>query len=236
MPAPRFTLTRRGFVSLLSFDDGGMNLLSSSALQELSACVDHLAADGSTHVLLFRSARPGLFAAGADMAEMRLFNGYDADSFSRLGQELFARVERLPFTTVAEIDGDCFGGALDLAMAFDLRIATGRSRFSHPGAKIGIVTGFAGTARWRRVIEPAAARRLFLSGDVLTASEAHAVGLVNECVAGLDELHDPRLELLAAEPSLTRMIKEVSVHAGGLTQSDLLLFTTSLRQLYFGAE
>src|SRR5258708_31639403 len=93
-------------------------------------------------LLLFRSGRPDLFAAGADMNEMQRFSARDAEEFARRGQELFSAIERLPCVTVALIDGDCFGGALDLAFAFDLRFSTPRSRFSHPGSRLCIVTGF----------------------------------------------------------------------------------------------
>src|SRR5512141_1880166 len=100
-----------------------MNLLSSAALTELDDAIRHLS-PVTRHLVMFRSARPGLFAAGADMAEMQRFTAREAEEFSRAGQELFARIEKLPLLTVALIDGDCFGGALDMAMAFDLRLTT----------------------------------------------------------------------------------------------------------------
>jgi enoyl-CoA hydratase len=156
------------------FDDGGMNLLSSAALQRIDAALPD-----DADVFVFRSGRPRLFAAGADMAEMQQFSAADAEAFSRLGQDLFARIERLPFATLAFIDGDCFGGALDLALAFDVRIATPRSRFAHPGARLGIVTGFGGTTRWRGVIDRRAANQLFLANRVFSAEEALAMHLVD---------------------------------------------------------
>ncbi|MGN6183428.1 MAG: enoyl-CoA hydratase/isomerase family protein [Thermoanaerobaculia bacterium] len=163
----------------LVFDDGGMNLLSSSALRMIRDALPH----DETTVFVFRSGRPNLFAAGADMAEMQRFTAWDAYEFARLGQELFDEIERLPCITIALIDGDCFGGALDLALSFDLRFATPRSRFAHPGAKLGIVTGFGGTSRWKRVISRPAANQLFLANRVLTASEALSMQLVDR-VAG----------------------------------------------------
>src|SRR3989442_7722116 len=109
-------------------DDGGMNLLSSSMLRWIRT---QLPTDGT--LLVLRSGRPRIFAAGADMAEMRAFGARDAEELARLGQELFAAIERLPTITVALIDGDCFGGALDLVLAHELRLATPRSRFAHTG-------------------------------------------------------------------------------------------------------
>src|ERR1051326_4606873 len=89
-------------------DDGGMNLLSSAMLRRIRAQLP-----SAGELLVLRSGRPHIFAAGADMAEMRAFGAAEAEEFARLGQELFAAIERLPMITVALIDGDCFGGPAD---------------------------------------------------------------------------------------------------------------------------
>ena len=210
------------------FDDGGMNLLSRAALEELRG---QLATDDGKRLLVFRSARPNLFAAGADMAEMRSFTALEAAEFSRLGQELFAQIERLPLGTAALIDGDCFGGALDLAMAFDYRFATPRSRFAHPGARIGIVTGFGGTSRWRKLLSPTAAKRLFIGNEVLTAADAVAIGLVDRVAADHEEaLH----ALEEADPAMIRFVKELTIHSDRLTRSQRALLAQRLGNLYFG--
>jgi enoyl-CoA hydratase len=180
------------------FDDGGMNLLSSSALRSIGAA---LPIDDSLFV--FRSGRPHLFAAGADMAEMQRFTPAEAWDFAALGQELFASIERLPGVTVAVIDGDCFGGALDLVLAFDVRIATPRSRFSHPGARLGIVTGFGGTSRWRKVLTRPAANQLFLANRVFSAAEALSMGLVDR----VSEAWEEEIEQVAAlDRGLVKML------------------------------
>jgi enoyl-CoA hydratase len=184
----------------LVFDDGGMNLLSSAALRQIR---DALPAEASLFV--FRSGRARLFAAGADMAEMQRFTAWQAYEFARLGQEVFAAIERLPCLTVALIDGDCFGGALDLVMAFDLRFATPRSRFSHPGAKLGIVTGFGGTSRWPKILTRAAANQLFLANRVFTADEALAMDLVDRVA----DSHDDELQRL--EKINARAIKQMTL-------------------------
>ena len=205
-------------------DDGGMNLLSSAALAQLR---DSLPQDGDLFVL--RSGRPHIFAAGADMAEMARFTFADADRFARLGQETFAAIERLPMPTVAIVDGDCFGGALDLVLAFDVRFATPRSRFSHPGAKLGIVTGFGGTSRWRRVLEPQFARRLFLGNEVLSAADALAIGLVDVVGESFDE---DLARVASLDDATTRVVKELARHAEGLTDAQLLLFARRLSLLH----
>jgi enoyl-CoA hydratase/carnithine racemase len=201
------------------FDDGGMNLLSSGALRLIR---EHLPHDASLFV--FRSGRERLFAAGADMAEMERFSAYDAYEFSRLGQELFEDIERLPGTTVALIDGDCFGGALDLVLAFDLRFATPRSRFAHPGARLGIVTGFGGTSRWRKVLSRPAANQLFLANRVFSASEAMEMGLVDRVAQSHEE------ELGRLEGVEAGMVKELAALATQFARQDLFRLARQLSQ------
>jgi enoyl-CoA hydratase/carnithine racemase len=157
-----------------------MNLLSAPALEDLEEALFHL--PDTTEVLVFESGHPSVFAAGADMAEMATFSSRDAIPFSARGQGVFARIEGMPMVTAALVDGDCFGGALDLVMAFDYRWASTRARFSHPGARIGIVTGFGGTSRWRRILGNAVARKLFLENAVLSSSEAETCGLVDRVI------------------------------------------------------
>lgn len=201
------------------FDDGGMNLLSSNALRRIRAA---LPGDDTT-LFVFRSGRPHIFAAGADMAEMQRFSAYDAEAFARLGQELFDEIERLPCITVALIDGDCFGGALDLVLAFDFRFATPRSRFAHPGARLGIVTGFGGTSRWRKVISRRAANQLFLANRVLSAEEALGFGLVD----GVGESHEDELRRLE---TIDPWIKELIRHAESLSREELLALAERRRR------
>lgn len=221
-------------------DDGGMNLLSSGMLRKIGHAVSRLrscaveTAEPRNRVtaqplLVLRSGRDHIFAAGADMAEMRAFGAREADEFARLGQELFAAIERLPMLTVAIIDGDCFGGALDLVLAFDLRFATPRSRFAHPGAKLGIVTGFGGTSRWRKVVDPAAARRLFLGNATLSAADAMAIGLVDLVGESFD---DELRRLTELDGAVVRPIKELSRCADNLTREQVLLLAERLNALY----
>ena len=194
------------------FDDGNMNLLSSSALRAIR---EALPADAS--LFLFRSGRARVFAAGADMAEMQRFTPWEAYDFARLGQELFDAIERMPCVTVALVDGDCFGGALDLILSFDLRFATPRARFAHPGAKLGIVTGFGGTSRWRKVLTRRAANQLFLANRVFSASVALELGLVDRVA----ESHDDELARIEAMPEL-RGVKVLTARAHRLSAPGLL--------------
>ncbi|HEV7763848.1 MAG TPA: enoyl-CoA hydratase/isomerase family protein [Thermoanaerobaculia bacterium] len=221
----RFLVTRFTDTVEIAFDDGGMNLLSSDALRELRDVVA-----GCETTLVFRSGQSRLFAAGADMAEMERFSAMDAYAFARLGQEVFETIERLPCLTIAMIDGDCFGGALDLVLAFDLRYATPRSRFAHPGARIGIVTGFGGTSRWRKVLTRPAANQLFLANRTLNTEEALRLGIIDgvwsaaaAAAAFVCHSADSKHTKAAAAAAALQTIKELTNRADRLSRSELLL-------------
>lgn len=155
--------------------------------------------------LFFRSGHETVFAAGADMLEMSRFDAVDAEAFARAGQELLAVISRLPLARVVLIDGDCFGGAVDLALAFDVRFATRRSRFSHPGARIGIVTGFGGTSRWRGVFNRGIAGRVFLGNAILSADDMRRMQFVHRIVddvsvnAGADDVRSLLIDAFGRE-------------------------------------
>ncbi len=227
----RFELTVRDRLAGIEFDDGGMNLFSAAALEELGALLDRIPAE--LELLCFYSAHASVFAAGADMQEMERFTPLDAARFSELGQTLFERIERLGCLTVAAIDGDCFGGALDLVLAFDLRVATARSRFSHPGSRIGIVTGFGGTSRWRRQTDAASARALFLGNRILDASEARHHDIVDLVV---DDIRGREIAiaggLLARTPDEIRFVKELGRIPPGLPAAQHASFARALASVY----
>jgi enoyl-CoA hydratase/carnithine racemase len=227
----RFELAVRDGVAAVAFDDGGMNLLSAEALVELDALLDRLPA--RLELLCFHSAHASIFAAGADMQEMERFTPIDAARFSESGQSLFTRIERLPFLTVAAIDGDCFGGALDLVLAFDLRIASPRSRFSHPGSRIGIVTGFGGTSRWRRHADAPSARSLFLGNRVLSATEARDHDIVDSVV---EQMRGRELEisrgLVDRSRAEIRFVKELGRIPAGLPPEQHASFAQALAAIH----
>jgi enoyl-CoA hydratase len=225
----RFSAVVGDRVAEITFDDGGMNLLSLDALLELRRVLESMS---GVDLLVLRSGRANLFAAGADMKEMSRFTPSDAREFSSVGQELFRSIERAPFLAVAFIDGDCFGGALDMAMSFDLRWSTSRSRFAHPGSRIGLVTGFGGTHRWRRLLDAPDARRMMLGNGVLDAGQALEAGLVDSIVP-VDGLHEAIVEAGKLDRRQVRFARELILHGTGLPAGNLHLLAGRLHALYF---
>jgi len=170
----------------LSLDREGesANSLSLEVLSELGDIIDKVEADAPAGLVL-QSAKPGSFIVGADVRE---FDDYDdadmaSDGIDRV-HRLFNRIEALPFPKVVVIDGFCLGGGLELALAFDYRIATNveHTRIGFPEIKLGIYPGFGGSARSVQQAGASNAMQLMLSTRNLRAGAARAMGLVDELV------------------------------------------------------
>lgn len=173
-------LEERGSVAVVRFNrPAERNPLSSSTLDELERTLDALAARaGDLRAIIF-AGRGGAFASGANIRELAALDATEAREFARRGQRVMGKVAGAARLTVAAVDGYCMGGGLDLALSCDLRVASPRSVFAHPGARLGVITGWGGTQRLARLVGEARAFELFLTARRLSAAEAYAWGLVN---------------------------------------------------------
>lgn len=164
-------------VRLLTRD--GLNKLGTALLTELTTVIEERIADPSLSCLAIKG-EGGSFAVGADLREVLSLAGQKARMFSDLGNRLFRVLERSDAAIVACIDGFCLGGGLDLALAADWRMATGRSLFGHPGVDLGLITGFGGTQRLARLIGPRKSLEILMTGRRVAASEAYRAGILQE--------------------------------------------------------
>ncbi len=135
--------------------------------------------------LLVRSGKPGQFVAGADLKEILHLTHESPGQIAALialGHRVFNRLSRLPIPTVALIDGPCLGGGLELALCCDARIVADHEAtiLGLPEVGIALIPSGGGTQRLPRLIDPAQAARLVLSGRKLTAVEAVELGLADE--------------------------------------------------------
>ena len=122
-----------------------------------------------------------VFASGANLREIAMLkNEREVREFGLRGQRLMRKIADAPCLTIAAINGYCMGGAFDLALACGIRIASPNAVFSHPGANLGIMTGWGGTQRLTRLVGEAAALEMFLTAKRVNANEALQLGLVNE--------------------------------------------------------
>ncbi|MBK9291701.1 MAG: enoyl-CoA hydratase/isomerase family protein [Bacteroidetes bacterium] len=122
------------------------------------------------------------FVAGADIAEMVHMNPSEGEAFGSRGQMVFAMLEQKPYPVIAAINGFALGGGLELAMACDFRIASDKAKFGQPEVNLGLTPGYAGTQRLPRLIGLADALLLLTTGEMIDATEALRLRLVQKVV------------------------------------------------------
>ena len=147
--------------------------LSVFVLEELYRIID----ETSENQTIIFTGRENVFASGADLREIAEVTAQNAAEFALRGQALMNKIARR--NAIAAVNGFCFGGALDLALSCKKRIASPNAEFSHPGANLGIMTGWGGTQRLPRLIGVAAALEMFLTAKRVSAREALKIGLID---------------------------------------------------------
>ncbi|MDD4904116.1 MAG: enoyl-CoA hydratase/isomerase family protein, partial [Candidatus Bipolaricaulis sp.] len=178
--------------------------LDSETIAELRR---HLEATEKTdaRAVVYRGAGGTHFIGGADGVEMYEMAPDGARQFSRRIQELFTRMESSPLYLIAAIDGLCFGGGLEFALACDLRLASETARLGLPEVKLGIIPGGGGTQRLPRVVGFGRSVEMVLGGRLVASDEALRIGLITAVV--------PAAELEERAAEVARRIAAIPPHA-----------------------
>jgi enoyl-CoA hydratase len=186
------------------------NAIDLDFISELHALCDRLEREPKVLVL---TGSEGFFAAGADIRQLRERGPVEA--LTGINSRAFDRVARLPFPTIALVNGPAFGGGAELAYACDLRIATPAAKFGNPEPNLGIIAGAGASWRLRELVGLGMASDVLLLGRVLDAQEALAAGLVTRIVeeeAADELLADLAAKVDSAAPLAIRMTK-LALHA-----------------------
>ncbi len=179
-------------VAVLRLDNPKVNALSGALLGQLEAAARALAEDPPGAVVVTGGDR--IFAAGADISE---FGGSDkADVVSGNFRRALDALAAIPQVVVAAVAGYALGGGCELALACDLRVASDRAKFGQPEILLGIIPGGGGTQRLARLVGPARAKDLILTGRQVDADEALRIGLVDRVVPH-EDVNDQALALAA---------------------------------------
>lgn len=199
MPASVRLETDASGVATVWFDVPGksVNPLSGAVLEDLDAAVRALEASPPAGVV-FASAKPATFIAGADLFEMRSLDDASLETFLARGQGLLDRIAALPVTTVAALGGDALGGGYELALACDVRIVADepRIRIGLPETTLGILPGWGGTIRLPRLVGLEAGLKLLVTGRTVGPAEAVELGMVDERVPAACLLEEARRRAL----------------------------------------
>lgn len=173
-----------GRVAHLELVDPPLNLVTQALLEELDAALATLAAaaPGDVRAVVVSGSGDRAFSAGSHVGEFEAQRGPGGRERHQLESGVATRLAELPMPTIAAIEGNALGGGLELALCCDLRIASERARLGLPEVRLAVTPGAGGTQRLPRVVGPARARELILTGRVLSAEEAERIGLVHEVV------------------------------------------------------
>jgi len=175
-----------------------LNAMNRKVMAELFDCFQSLQTDPAVRVVILTGSGERAFVAGADIKELAVQGPMEGKETALFGQRVLSLIENLGKPVIGAINGLALGGGCELAMACTLRIAAEGARFGQPEVKIGIIPGYAGSQRLPRLVGKGRALELILTGEPISAAEAHRIGLVNQVV--------PAAELMTAAEKLAQKI------------------------------
>lgn len=185
---PMLTREVENGVATLVLNHPPANTLTLDLLLELEAAFDALAADNAVKAIIVTGSGR-FFIAGADIRVLAgIPSSREGTEMALRGQAIFNKIEACPRPVIAAINGVCLGGGLELAMCCHIRLAAEGARFGQPEMNLGIIPGFGATQRLGRLIGRSKATELILTGDLISAQEAKALGLLSQVVPPEDLL------------------------------------------------
>ena len=203
-------IEREGAVAVLTVNRPKvLNALNTQTLDELRRAILELKHDESVRAVILTGAGEKSFVAGADINELAVQSPTGGREHAIRGQHVFDLIEQMGKPVIAAINGYALGGGCELAMACTIRIAADTAKLGQPEINLGIIPGYAGTQRLARIVGKGRALELLLSGDQITAQEAHRLGLVNRLVPAADLMMEARklaATLASKAPIATRYI------------------------------
>ena len=218
-------------VAVLTYDSPEVrNALNLETVREGEVALTDLAADAAVGALIVTGAGDKAFVSGADISDLR--ERTRDDGLAGINSSFFAAVERFPRPTIAAVNGYALGGGCELALACDLRIAAETAKFGQPELGLGIIPGAGATQRLPRVVGLGRAKHLILTGEIIDAAQALAIGLVSAVVPA-GELHTKAQDLarrvLRQGPLAARLAK-VAMNASMRVDLDSGLLIETLAQ------
>lgn len=191
------TEEKNGVLYLTINREDKMNALNHATLEELKGIFEEVIDNRGIKAVILTGSGEKAFVAGADISEIASLNEVNARKFAENGQEIFAMIENCHKPIVAVTNGYTLGGGCELAMACHMRIATANAKFGQPEVNLGIIPGYGGTQRLTQLIGRGKANELMMTGDMIGAEDALALGLVNHVLPTKSEAMEKAEEIIS---------------------------------------
>jgi enoyl-CoA hydratase len=208
-----------------------LNALNTATMDELAAAMGELGADDAVRAIVLTGGGEKSFVAGADINELAVQTPVGGREHAQRGQRVLNGIEQLGKPVVAAINGFAFGGGCELAMACTVRVAADTAKIGQPEINLGLIPGYAGTQRLTRLVGRGVALEILLTGDALTATEAHRIGLVNRVVPAAELMTEAKKlahHLASKAPVAARYIID-AVHRGAdMPLAEAQIYETTL--------
>src|SRR5580700_4034176 len=159
-----------------------LNALNGATIEELRGAFHDIKSDDSIRVVILTGVGEKAFVAGADISELARQDAVSAKQYAQRGQSVLNLIETCGKPVIACINGFALGGGCELAMACTMRLASETARLGQPEVKLGLIPGYGGTQRLPRLVGQPMALKLLLTGEMIGATEALRIGLVDEVV------------------------------------------------------
>ncbi|MEO8853098.1 MAG: enoyl-CoA hydratase-related protein [Ginsengibacter sp.] len=156
-----------------------LNALNQTVLDELNHAMNLIYNDENIKAVIITGAGEKAFVAGADIAEFVSVKDNEGASLAKKGQAIFFKIENCPKPVIAAVNGFALGGGCELAMACHFRLASTNAKFGQPEVNLGLIPGYGGTQRLTMLVGKGKAMELMMTGNMIGAEEAKALGLVN---------------------------------------------------------
>jgi enoyl-CoA hydratase len=203
---------KQGKVAVIKFNrPKALNAINPQVVDEVQRALDEVEKDPSIKVVVLTGEGEKAFVAGADISYMVNLSPLAARKWSQQGHDLGFRIESFPIPVIACVNGFALGGGTEMAMACDFIYASETAKFGQPEINLGLIPGFGGTQRLSRLVGKGMAKELCMTGAMITAQEAKAIGLVTK-VFPADKLWEETMktaELIASKGKVSlRAVKQ----------------------------
>jgi len=216
-----------------------LNALNAQTMEDLRRAFTAAKDDPEVRVVILTGAGEKAFVAGADLNELRKFMPVEGKAETHAGQSVLDLIENLGKPVIACVNGFALGGGCELAMACTMRLASENAKLGQPEVTLGLIPGYGGTQRLPRLVGKGVAMQLVLAGGMISAQEAHRIGLVNEVVAAAELI--PRAEAIAKKiianaPLAVQYAMEAVNHGMDMPLKEGLYLEATLFGLICGTE